>query len=265
MLCALTANAQLLINEVSQGASGAKEYVEFVVVGNFKCDPNQNCVDLRNWYLDDNNGYHSASTSGSGIANGSLRLTNHPIWSCVPIGTLLLIYNGSDMPVNMPATDTSLNDGNCRLVIPIDSTKSGICRFIVKNNQFPNQTNPTYPAGGFSSCPTGPSWTVVGMANGNDSYHTVTATGTIVHAVSWGNNNLNTNIYFSGSAGGLVYAMENIVNNDPYNQANWTSKSATTAETPGLPNSTANANWINYLTNHCSPRTPFLAAFSGLS
>ena len=54
-------NAQTLImNEVSNGATGNQEYVEFVVVSNtvtYNCSsPTPPCIDIRNWIFDDNSG-----------------------------------------------------------------------------------------------------------------------------------------------------------------------------------------------------------------
>src|ERR1700753_3999586 len=84
-------SAQLIVNEVSQGASGTKEYVELLPVGTPGCSSIPT-VDLRGWYLDDNNGNH-ATGSGTGIASGCLRFTTDPMWAAVPIGTIILIYN----------------------------------------------------------------------------------------------------------------------------------------------------------------------------
>ncbi|MFY7945233.1 MAG: hypothetical protein ACOVNZ_11650, partial [Crocinitomicaceae bacterium] len=56
----------LIINEVSQGPTGSKEYVEFLVVpgsGPYQCS--NYCIDLRGWIIDDNNGYFSGG-GGSG-------------------------------------------------------------------------------------------------------------------------------------------------------------------------------------------------------
>ena len=60
-----SAKSQLVINEVSQGPQGSKEYVELLVTGTFNCD-SSNCVDLRGWYIDDNNGSFSTGSSSSG-------------------------------------------------------------------------------------------------------------------------------------------------------------------------------------------------------
>ncbi|MEO8759416.1 MAG: hypothetical protein ABI388_00660, partial [Bacteroidia bacterium] len=129
----------MAINEVSQGASGAKEYVEFVVIGTPTCTTIP-CVDLRKYILDDNNGTFSVGTAGVGIANGCMRLTNVAFWSCIPAGTIIVIYNDADLNASMPAVDTSMTDGNCRLIIP-----AGSCGLIEKNTLLPSTGSSTYP------------------------------------------------------------------------------------------------------------------------
>ena len=58
LLVATYSPAQLILNEISQGASGSKEYVEFVVVGNATCSTPVPCIDLRGVVFDDNNDDH---------------------------------------------------------------------------------------------------------------------------------------------------------------------------------------------------------------
>ena len=119
-------NAQtLIINEISQGPSGSKEYVEFLVIPTGAinpCQPNANCLDLRGWIIDDNNGFFTpGSTSGVGLAQGALRFSNSSFWSCIPVGTLIVVYNDTDPNASLPANDVSMNDGNCRLILPASS------------------------------------------------------------------------------------------------------------------------------------------------
>ena len=111
--CSFFAKAQLVINEVSQGPSGSKEYVELVVVGTPTCTTIP-CLDLRGYILDDNNGTFSASPTSAGVAMGCMRLSNDALWSCVPIGTIIVIYNDGDQNPSIPAIDVSRTDGNCR-------------------------------------------------------------------------------------------------------------------------------------------------------
>mgnify|MGYP003985086357 FL=1 len=96
-VCVLGVKSQTLImNEVSQGESGGQEYVEFVVVDStavYNCtgsDPP--CIDIRGWIIDDNSGYHGTT----GIASGACRFSNDLLWSCVPLGTIIVVYNDSD-------------------------------------------------------------------------------------------------------------------------------------------------------------------------
>ena len=67
-LCFQTIGQTLIINEFSNGPSGSQEYVELVVVdtssGNSNCS---NCIDLRGWIIDDNNGFHGSSGIASAV------------------------------------------------------------------------------------------------------------------------------------------------------------------------------------------------------
>jgi gliding motility-associated-like protein len=226
---------QLIINELSQGPSGSKEYVEFVVAGTPSCT--QSCLDMRGIVIDDNNGYFR-SGSGQGIAQGSMRFANTSFWQCIPIGTIIVIYNEGDQNASMPADDISMSDGNNLLIFPASST------LLESHATIPSTSTNNYSTTGWV---TGGFWNSVGMANGDDSFQirqNVSST-TPSHAVSWGTNNQNTIIYFAGAAGGLVYNFKNTVDNNPASQANWTSDAATSGQTPGAPNSTQNAAWIN--------------------
>ena len=238
---------QLVINEVSQGPTGAQEYVELVVSGTPSCSIIP-CMDLRNYIIDDNNGNH-ASGSGTGIAAGCIKLKNISFWSCIPIGTLILFYNDADLNPLIPAQDLSMTDGNCKLVIPISD-----CSLIEQHATLPSASSSTYPNTAYSNCGL---WSVISMANGDDSFQTITPSGNLVHSVSWGNNTLSTIIYFGGSAGGKVAVMNNSADNNPANQLNWTFMNVVGNETPGNPNNTANASWINSMNNSCSPLVPF--------
>ena len=81
---------QLVINEVSQGPAGNQEYTELLVVGTSSCS-GVSTYDIRGYYIDDNNGTFAPGT-GTGIADGCVQLSNDPLWSNVPAGTLILIY-----------------------------------------------------------------------------------------------------------------------------------------------------------------------------
>ena len=252
---ALYSKAQLVINEVSQGGQNpVVEYVELVVTGTNTCTSSTR--DLRNWIIDDNNGTFK-SGSGSGIAAGCVRFKNIPFWQNIKIGTLILIYDDESTSVNplIPANDLNANDGNCRLVIPYSNTT-----LIEKHATQPGISNFNYPGTSTSFNSTN-NWTsVLGMRNGGDAFQTRNPQNytQVSHAVSWGDNVNNPVIYFAGDAQKQVYNMKNLVNDDPANQANWTSDSTLNGETPGVGNSPQNSAWIASLNNNCQ-------AFTGIN
>ena len=225
------------INELSQGPSGAEEFVEIIVYGDVNC--NDTCFDLRGWILDDNNGYF-ASGGGSGIATGSYRFGPDPIWECVRYGTLIVIYNEFDRNVNLPPDDLDPSDGV--MILPANST------LFERAGGSPSASGSiNYPT---TNWLTRGSWQYTVMSNSNDSYqirqpNNLNGLISPFHAVSFGNNTNNSVIYFPGSAGGKVFYMDNSFNNNPFDQANWSEGSASNGdETPGLGNNTANAAWI---------------------
>lgn len=246
---ATTVSAQSLrINEVSQGASGSKEYVELLVTGPLltNCSDVPQCLDLRGWILDDNNGYFSnGDLTGTGLAAGAIRFSNMPFWSCVNPGTIILIYNDSDPNPSIPAIDQDINDGNCTLILPVSSG------LFEQNTTMPNTSTMTYPTTGWTS---GGSWAPISMANGDDSFQVYAPTNTTVpvHGVSWGNNNSNNFIYFGGSAGGTVFSCVNTVSSDHSLQANWTASPVATGQTPGASNSAQNSTLIGGMNLNCS-------------
>ncbi|MFB3896312.1 MAG: endonuclease [bacterium] len=77
----------VIINEFSQGASGAKEWVEILVV--------QDNFNLQGYKLIDGNGTLSITLSGSGFAS-------------LAMGTLIVIYNGGDVD-SVITPDTTYN------------------------------------------------------------------------------------------------------------------------------------------------------------
>lgn len=236
---------QLLINEVSQGP-GAKEYVEFVVVGTPTCQTPVPCMDLRGMVIDDNNG-DFGSGSGTGIAQGAVRFANISFWSCVPQGTLIVIYDNTDINPLMPAQDISLTDGNCRLVIPINSM------LFEAQGISPSTSVTTYPGSASWIAGAGDWGAHIAMSNANDSFQIRQniSSGSALHSVSWGNNTNNNQIYFSGSASSKVFSMMNTVSNNSFIQSNWSSGTVGVNETPGLANSVANDAWLGSMNPQC--------------
>lgn len=242
--------SQLVLNEISQGSTGSQEYIELVVAGNQTCSTPVPCIDLRGVVLDDNNGYF-ASGSGTGIATGAIRFADISFWSCIPQGTIIVIYNNQDVNPALPADDISTSDGNCRLIIPVNST------LIEGQSLTPSTSDATYPSAANWIAGSG-AWSQIGMANGGDSFQirtSITVT-TPYHSVSWGNNSTNTQISFAGSAGSTVYSFNNVVSNDWFEQGNWVAGATGTNETPGSANSSQNAQWIAQMNPSCGIGNP---------
>jgi len=252
-------NAQLIINELSQGPTGNKEYVELLVTGVPTCG-GSNTVDLRGWIIDDNNSWH-ASGSGTGIAGGHVRFDSIAQWANVKIGSLILVYNDADTSgaVHSLSVDTNDANGDCVYIIPVSSS------VLQKNSTLPasNGSMTTYGVAGTTYSPTGV-WTILGMANGGDAFHTVSPANYSIpyHAIGWGNNNALTNVYYSTSQSGMVIYMTNVVDNNPFNSANYIDTTASDSETPGAPNNAANAVWINHMKNNCQPFVPPVVTFN---
>ena len=244
-LATVSFSQQLILNEVSQGAAGANEYVEFVVVGTPTCIAPVPCVDLRSVIIDDNNGYF-ASGGGTGIASGAVRFGNIAFWQCVPQGTIILIYNSSSVNPSIPADDVSLTDGNCSLIIPSSSN------LLERTTVSPTVSITSYPSN--ASWVSGGSWDPLAMSNSDDSFQLPNSiTGLPNHAVSWGNNTNGSIIYFSGGAGSKVFSFMNTISNDWNEQGNWLSASVTNAssETPGAANNSQNSSWIGSMNPQC--------------
>ncbi len=235
----------LMINEISQGQSGVKEYIEFVAFGSTSCAANANTIDLRGFIIDDNNGYF-ATGGGTGIASGAVRFSSsNSLWQAVPTGTIIVVYNDGDSNPLVPANDLSLTDGNCRLIIPISSN------LLEWQTETPTTASTSYISAAWVAG--GGTWSPLGMANGDDSFQ-IRSNDLDTdpnHSISWGNNTTNNIIYFP-SAGGKVFSFTNDFSNDFTTQVNWSEGIVGVNETPGLANNLANDNWILRMNPACS-------------
>ena len=127
----------LVINEASQGESGDREYIEMVVTG-----PTCTRVDLRGWIIDDNNGIFSGGPQGSvGIAKGHIKFSNNIYWSAVSTGTIILIYNSTDISSSI-TTLSQYNQTINPLIFPIPYSNSVIkdSTYFIGNDDSPSVT-----------------------------------------------------------------------------------------------------------------------------
>lgn len=249
-LCFQTIGQTLIINEFSNGPSGSQEYVELVVVDTSSSNSNcSNCIDIRGWIIDDNNGFHGSS----GIASGCNRFSNDVFWSCIPLGTSITVYNGTDPNIDLPVNDLDINDGNCNLVLPIENST-----LFETNPNTPGAIVCDYPNLGWSP---GGIWSRIGMRNGGDCIRLVDLTGCEVFSLSYGDISLNSTIYFPGSGTDDVFYFSGT---NPYLQADWTQGCAGDPgaclgndQSPGAANSNLNSDYIDQFTvNGCQPTIP---------
>lgn len=252
----------LIMNEVSNGPSGNKEYVEFVVIDTavvYDCgDTDPPCIDIRGWIFDDNSGYHGTG----GIAAGAIRFSSDPLWSCVPLGTIILIYNDADVNPDIPSIDVSTTDGNCRIVAPI-----GSLTLFETNLTTPGAVACSYPSTGWTA---GGLWSSTLMANTGDCARIVDLAGCEVFSVCWASCSTSTLIYFSSGGSGTdnVWYFND---GDPNDQTNWNEGCADASscgvndQTPGSANNASNAAYIAQFNNGCNPITPIASGISGFT
>ncbi|MES2566441.1 MAG: gliding motility-associated C-terminal domain-containing protein [Bacteroidota bacterium] len=241
----------IIMNEVSNGPTGNQEYVEFVVVSNtvtYNCNnTTPPCIDIRGWIFDDNSGLHGG-TSGTGVAAGAIRFSQNAIWQCIPLGTIILIYNNLDRNPAIPPDDLSMADGNCKIIAPVNSPN-----LFETNTTTPGAVACSYPPSGWTAVGT---WSTTLLANSGDCARIVNLAGCEVFSVCYGTANTNNLIYFSGTGGQSVYYFNDV---DPSQQNNWSIGSASSSpgdQTPGSPNNAANAAFISKFNNGCMPITP---------
>ena len=229
--------AQLVINEISQGTGGAKEYIEFVVNGTRTCS--KSSADLRNWIVDDNNGWLGSGV-GQGIASGCLRFANDPNWSNVPYGSIILLYDDANKnpSITLPDDPTDANN-DLVYVVPVSSL------FIEKNTTSPSvPSNPsyTYPTTGFTP---GGDWSLIGLANFGDGVLTVAPSNLAAASFSFGYGTISdpgsATVYISTAGSGRVYYLsDNLFST----AGSWIVGNGPADETPGTANSALNAQWI---------------------
>jgi hypothetical protein len=241
----------LVVNEFSNGASGNREYMEFLVVG----DP-CTTVDLRGWIFDDNNGFDNASCEGFslddcdvGIAGGHARFRNIARWAAVPVGSIILIYNNADKnPSIVLADDPADANGDLVYVLPINDT--GLEGTASLPSPPSSCGTGSYVSGncGYSpvtySSPT--DWAKISLNNTLDACQTRRPDGTFFHGFSYGTVNM------TGGPYGINFNVSGTGRNFYLNcghhtlLTDYSTGTAPADETPGIANSALNQELINY-------------------
>ncbi|MCO5192065.1 MAG: lamin tail domain-containing protein [Anaerolineae bacterium] len=197
------ATYELIINEWSQGNGGSKEWVELLVVSGPQ--------DLRGWSLSDK-------------TPTDLTFSADTLWSNVPSGTLIVVYNGNDRDTILPPDDADLSD----FIVVLPSN------------------NATYFSG---------SWGGLTNTDSADNPQLADDLSQVVHdyseapgataALHPGANQCT--VYSGATAAGVA------------NAADWSADVAATACTPGEPNGGANTLWIDGLRGGGSDADLFVA------
>lgn len=229
----------LIVNELSNGPTGAQEYIELIVVG-----PPCTTVDIRGIKVDDNNGtlYNGfgSTLANSGVALGHLRFANIAQWSAVPTGSIILIYNNTDLNPLLPPDD--VNDSapmDFRYILPGNHAAMEGCN---------SSPNPASVSGYFACALVAGNWNYISLRNQGDAAQTRDAQGRYFHGISYGTNGQNMNngglhnlrISAVDHTGRVIY-----FNSGNYRlAANFTSAVVAGNETPGAPNNAANAAFI---------------------
>ncbi len=250
----------LIINEFSNGTSGAQEYYEFLVAG--ECGQS---VDIRGYILDDNNGTFSLdwTGTGTGVAQGHFRFKDTPHWALVPVGSIIVIYNADDPNPSLPADDPYDRDNDSLYVVPHNNT------ILFENcGSIPISTTDTSYLGCIYT--SGNDWDDLGIRNGGDAVQVRSPDGSYFHGVSYGNgvapNDITggpDSLLVSTSTGGSsVYFFGDT---DYRDVVNWTASSITvnpTDETPGDFNSVLNEAYIKTIRDpnaaSCPIQEPFV-------
>jgi hypothetical protein len=164
----------LIINEVSNGVDGTKEFIELLVIGS-SSQPT-GVVDISGWVIDDNNGDFE-TLSGTGVAAGHYRFVSYPP---VKIGSLIVIYNHDDVNGNVPTDDELDSNNDFVYVLPINST------YLERCTSLPSSTNGSlYSPCTYSSLPT-QTWLSTGFRNGGDAVQVRKQDYSFYHGFSYG-------------------------------------------------------------------------------
>ena len=226
----------IIVNEASNGTSGAREFYELLVVGSAS-NPT-GAVDLDGWIVDDNNGDWEGTTTGVGIAPGYLRfdatsdVANCASLSSMTPGSIIVVYNALDPNNNLPPDDSTDSNGDGVFVLPAQGSCMTTC------NGPPSSSN-----SGYASCvvpAATPSYSRVALRNGGDVAQTRDPSATLFHGFAYGDITLpyppgSFNVSTSsGSSSTFVFSCGSW-----FDGGNFSRESAA-GDTPGAVNNTEN-------------------------
>jgi hypothetical protein len=254
----------LVVNEISNGPAGTQEFVELVVVGP-TLTPNCGPIDLRGWILDDNNGdFSCGSCAGTGIATGHQRFANLAVWSAVPTGSIIVIYDPITKNPRVPAddpNDTAPADGvyilsSSHASLEVSTTPCGAGNMPTGAGACGSCTGlPTYAGACYTAGLANATW---GLRNSGDAAQVRTPSGAYFHGIGYGT----AASLINGGPDGLMvspldgtgryFAFVNSASNNFRAVSNFAvALVSSLGETPGAANSVNNAAWLATLTTPC--------------
>jgi hypothetical protein len=237
LLCSNLYSQGLIVNEISNGISGTKEFIELLVVGSVS-QPS-GLVDISGWVIDDNNGDFE-TLSGAGVAAGHYRFVSYPP---VKIGSLIVIYNQSDRNTNVPLDDELDSNNDFVYVLPINSVYLERCTSLPSSTTGSSYTPCTY-----SSLIT-QTWNSIGLRNGGDAVQVRKPDYSFYHGFSYGdvlNPYPSFPIEFGGGSSFNIRTGSGTTRNYFLDCGDWTlqtnyQRGDANFDTPGLPNTTNNS------------------------
>jgi hypothetical protein len=241
----------MIINEVSNGASGNREFVEFLVVGSAAAPTTP--VNLSGWIIDDNNGDFGGSIAGVGISTGHIRISASCLAS-VPVGSLIVIYNVADKNTNITLDDDATDINNDGVyVFPSNSSCFQLCSNLPLSN-----SNPAYGACTYGATTTTTWGSVLGLGNTNDAFQVRRPDASFYHGLSYGAAITATFPSFPAELGGgtafnsqfsTMLGQGIAANCGGFNVAATYEVIPAASETPGAGNNTDNSNMIENIRN----------------
>jgi hypothetical protein len=259
----------LRINEFSNGSSGAREWVELLVVPTTPVAGSPktcflNSIDVSGWILDDNNGDFSPAGhyTGSGMASGHIRFKNTAPWTRLPMGALIVIYNADDKDPLIPADDPLDINNDCVYIMPSShssieycTTGTGAPQAIDCVTRLDYADCSSY--GNYIAASGLRSWSAIGLANNGDGIQIRNAAFSQIHGVVYGNSSSSAGCatspplvgnavtpYLTGSGTNRYFAYTGTDVAGYFTATNWVTGTASAA-TPGTSNNTTNQSMID--------------------
>ncbi len=244
--------ARLIVNEMSSRPQS--EYVELLVVKEGKDCSN---TDIRDYIIDDNNGDFTNKETGNNnhINTGHLRFKNIPQWQNIPIGSLIVIYNSSKKNINIPADDPNDNNKDGVYILPDNSP------LLEANLQMPSFSKLNrYTTNRISENKYGKSsWSRIYPDKSGDAIQVREPNGKYTHGFSYGKTTELTGgpddllLLPRKNDGTVIYFdTDNYRNRDNFIVANYKNG----WESPGMPNSPNNLEYISNLCNTSEELSP---------